>query len=102
MERLIADVENGTIGSWKQLHDRMDTLWEAYPAQREAHAYSVLCRLAGVDTLDEALWQQYLKRFDDIKAFIEEQKVASRKKDDTNPFRRMTYWDDDEMAAVME
>ena len=102
MERLIADVESGTIGSWKQLHERMDTLWQAYPAQREAHAYGILCRLANVDKLDESLWQQYQKRYTEIQNYIEEQKAISRHKDDVNPYRRMTYWDDDEMAAVME
>ena len=102
MEQLIADVENGTIGSWQQLHERMDTLWEAYPAQREAHAYSVLCRLAGVDQLDDTLWQQYQQRYADILAYIEEQKKVSRHKDEVNPFRNMTYWDDDERAAVLD
>lgn len=102
MEHLIADVENGTINSWQQLHERMDALWEAYPAQRAAHAYSVLCRLAGADSIDETLWQHYHQRYDAIQAFIEEQKASSRCKDDINPFRRMTYWDDDERVAVLE
>ncbi len=101
MEQLIADVESGAIGSWQQLHDRMDTLWETYPAQREAHAYGVLCELANVDQLDETLWQQYQQRYADIQAYIEEQKKVSRHKDEVNPFRNMTYWDDDERAAVL-
>ena len=102
MEQLITDVESGVIDSWQALHARMDALWQAYPAQREAHAYSVLCRLAGVDHLDEALWNQYLKRYADIQAYIEEQKTASRHKDEVNPFRNMTYWDADECAAVLD
>jgi hypothetical protein len=102
MEQLITDVENGVIDSWHALHARMDALWQAYPAQREAHAYNVLCRLAGVDHLDESLWNQYLKRYADIQAYIEEQKTASRHKDEVNPFRNMTYWDDAERAAVLE
>ena len=102
MEHLIADVESGAIDSWKAIHERFDNLWEAYPAQREAHAYGVLCKLAGVDKLDEPLWQQYQKRYADIQAYIEEQKQASRHKDEVNPFRNMTYWDDDERAAVLD
>lgn len=102
MEKLIADVENGIISNWRQLHDRMDTLWDAYPARREAHAYGVLCRLAGVETLSNDLWQRYQQRYAEIQKFIEEQKVASRHKDEVNPFRNMTYWDDDERAAVLE
>ena len=102
MEQLIADVESGAINSWEALHGRMDALWQAYPAQRDAHAYSVLCRLAGVDRIDEALWQRYPQRYGEIQQYIEEQKVASRHKDEVNPFRNMTYWDEAERAAVLE
>ena len=101
MEQLIADVENGAIGSWQQLHDRMDTLWQAYPAQRAAHAYGVLCELAGVNQLDDNLWARYRAQYADILNYIEQQKKASRDKDDVNPFRNMTYWDDDERQAVL-
>lgn len=102
MEQLISDVESGSIASWQQLHDRMDALWQAYPTQRDAHAYGVLCELAGVKELDEALWQRYQQRYAEIQNYIEEQKKASRHKDEVNPFRNMTYWDDDERAAVLE
>ena len=102
MEQLIADVESGVLGDWKAIRARFDALWEAYPAQREAHAYSVLCRLAGVDTLTDDLWQQYQKRYIEIQNYIEEQKVASRHKDEVNIFRNMTYWDDAERAAVLD
>ena len=101
MERLIADVESGALDSWKAVHERFHAPWAAYPAQRRAHAYGVLCRLAGVEKLDERLWQDYSKRFADIRNYVEEQKVESRRKDDVNPYRNMTYWDDDERAAVL-
>ncbi len=102
MEQLIADVESGVLGDWKTIRARFDTLWEDYPTQREKHAYGVLCRLAGVETLTDELWQQYQKRYAEIQKYIEEQKVASRHKDEINPFRNMTYWDDAERAAVLD
>ena len=101
MERLIADVERGAIDGWEDLHKRMDSLWEAYSAQRMNHAYGVLCRLAGVELLDEDLWQQFRQRYERILLYVEEQKKASREKDNVNPFRRMTYWDDAEREAVI-
>ncbi len=101
MEKLIADIESGIIGSWDAVHARFDALWEAYPAQRKAHAYSVLCRLAGTDRIDDTQWQHFRQRYADIQAYIEEQKVTSRHKDDVNTFRNMTYWDDAERDAVM-
>ncbi|MCR5589112.1 MAG: DUF4954 family protein [Bacteroidales bacterium] len=101
MEQLIADVEKGALDSWEAIHGRFDALWEAYPAAREAHAYGVLCRLAGTEKLDDAQWQRYQQRYAEIQNYIEEQKVASRHKDEVNPFRNMTYWDDDERQAVL-
>ena len=102
MERLIADVEGGVLDSWTAIRGRMDSLWDAYPVQRKAHAYGVLCRLAKADRLDESLWQHYRQRYAEIQDYIEEQKVASRRKDEVNPFRNMTYWDDAERAAVLD
>ena len=100
MEQLIADVESGVLDNWDAVHGRFDALWASYPARRQAHAYGVLCRLAGVEKLDDALWQYYRQRYADIQKYIEEQKAASRRKDDVNPYRSMTYWDAAERDAV--
>lgn len=102
MEQLIADVENGVLGNWDDIHARLNDLWQKrYPSQRLAHAYGVLCELAGVDKLDEATWQQYLKRHEGILRFIEEKRDESRQKDIDNAYRNMTYWDDAEREAVL-
>jgi hypothetical protein len=102
MEQLIADVENGSLRNWDDIHDRFNTLWgDHYKAQKLAHCYGMLCRLAGVDTLDKDLWQQYLTRYNNILDYIDEQKELSRRKDKENTFRNMTYWDDAEREAVL-
>ncbi len=101
MEQLIADVENGGIGSWQALNSRLDELWKQYPARRLRHAYGVLTALAGRREIGADEWQKLLQRYADIQAYIEEQKTASREKDDVNPYRRMTYWDDAERDAVL-
>lgn len=102
VEQLIADVEKGEITGWEDIHRRIDTIWKDYPAQRLAHAYSVLCLLAGVESLTEEQWNEFQERYKAIISYIEEQKILSRKKDDTNPFRQMTYWDVQERESVME
>jgi hypothetical protein len=102
MEQLIADVENGTLGSWDDINRRLDALWQAYPAQRDAHAYHVLCALEGTDSLDDARWQRLLDRYNAIQQYVDEQIRLSRHKDEVNPYRNMTYWDADEAAAVLE
>jgi hypothetical protein len=102
MEQIIADVESGVIGSWQQLHERMDTLCQAYPTLVCAHAYNVLCTLSGTSTLDETSWQRFRARYSEIQVYVERQKLASRKKDNENPYRSMTFWDDAERDAVIE
>ena len=101
MERLIADVENGTLDSWDAIRARFDALWAEYPARRVKHAYGVLSAILGVGAIDESSWRNLLKRYDEIQNHIEEQKRESRRKDEENPFRNMTYWDDDERVAVL-
>ena len=101
-EQLIADIESGRLDNWDAVHRRLDALWQAYPVQRAAHAYSVLCTLEGTPTLDDVQRRRLLDRYAAIQAYIDEQKVASRRKDDENPFRRMTYWDAAEEAAVLQ
>lgn len=101
MERLIAAVEKGEVKDWKGLNMRLDELWRQYPEERDAHAYDVLCRLAGVEELDERLWEGYRARYEEIKEYVARQVKASRQKDNENRFRRMMCWDEDEWQAVM-
>ena len=101
MEQLIAEVEKGSVRNWDEIHERMDAFWKNYPAQRVAHAYGVLCQLAETKSLTETQWHAFQEEYRRICSYIEEQKVASRQKDDANPFRRMTYWDDREWDSVM-
>ena len=102
MEQLISDTQSGVIGSWHELHQRMDTLWQCYPSQVCAHAYMTLCSLIGAESIDEPLWQTLTARHHEILADIERRRTDSRRKDDTNTFRRMTCWDDAEYDAVFK
>ena len=101
MTALIADIENGTLDSWEAIHSRFDKLWEAYPAQKERHCYQVLCHLSQKRSLDAEEWNNYRAHYQRIQQYIADQKVISRKKDDSNEFRHATYWNDAEMNAVL-
>ena len=79
-----------------------DQLWEAYPAAKRRHAYQVLCHLSQKQHLDNEEWSRYQADYSRIRQFIADQKVLTRKKDDTNEFRHMTYWNDAEMHAVLD
>ena len=102
IQRLISDIENGTLSSWEDIHGRFDQLWESYPEQKRQHAYQVLCHLSQMKNLTDEEWARYESEYSRIKQFVADQKVLTRKKDDDNEFRHMTYWNDAEMHAVLD
>ena len=102
MQQLIADIENGTLASWDDIHARFDTLWQGYPAAKQRHAYQVLCHLAQKRSLDAEEWTRFRADYGRICQYVEDQKKLSRKKDDDNQFRHMTYWNDAEMHTVLD
>lgn len=102
MEQLLDDIESRKLGSWQTIHERLDELWKRYPADKAKHAYQVLCELSQLSALDEKEWNMYCARFAQIERFVQDQIVLTRKKDDDNEFRKMTYWNEQEMQRVLE
>ena len=101
LEHMMADIEEGRLSSWEQVHERFDTLWQQYPDQKRRHAYQLLCMLAGVKSLGDEQWGRYLTRYDELCHYVADQVRVTREKDEQNPFRRMTYRNDAEMQAVL-
>ena len=102
VDSLIAAIEQGTVASWEQVHACYDEWWSEYASLRQRHAYQTLCLLSERRNLNEELWQQYRKRYKTILHFVEDEIKITREKDNTNPYRRMTYRNDKEMDAVLE
>ena len=100
-DRLIAEIENHVINSWEEIHQRLDSLWQQYPEAKCKHAYQMLCELSQRQSLNEQDWQQYLSRFAQIQQYVTDQVRLTRQKDETNEFRKMTYWNEGEMDAVL-
>ncbi len=101
MDLMLNDIERGEIGSWADLHKRMDDLWADYPEQRARHAYGVLCQLAQKNSLDEADWQHYSREYARIQQLVRDRISESRRKDADNEFRQATYWNMEEMKNVL-
>lgn len=101
LEQLIGDIEAGRLSTWDQIHERMDILWNQYPAMLHSHAYSLLCHLESTDCIDEKRWQRLQKRYENIKQYVADQVRITREKDNNNPFRQMTYDTMEEMYAVL-
>lgn len=100
LETLFADVREGRIGSWKELHARYDTLWEEYPLDKLRHALMSLQDL-WASPLSKALWEKSLKEAERIQRYILEGVMNSRRKDYENPFRKATFRNAEEQKAVV-
>ncbi len=101
MDRMLDDIEKGVIGSWNDVHKRMDDLWTAYAADKRKHAYGVLCELAQKKALSDSDWQYFVARHTQIKQLVHDRIGASRQKDADNEFRQTTFWNTAEMNEVI-
>ncbi len=101
LDELMGDIEQGRITTWEEVHARYDAWWEAYPEQCRRHAYQILCDLSGCRTLTAEQWQHYLQQYETLRRFVADQVRITRAKDDSNPFRQMTYRNDAEMREVI-
>jgi hypothetical protein len=101
LDTLRADIGDGKLSSWDDIHKRYDLLWQSYPLEKQRHAFATLCALLGTESPTLAQWRTALDRAIQIKTHICEQVFLSRQKDDDNPFRRATFRNAEEMAATI-
>lgn len=102
VDGLIADIEQGKVTNWAEIHQRYEQWWGEYPSLCRKHAYQTLCELCKVRTIGETEWQGLLQRYATLRGFVADQVRRSRQKDEENPYRKMTYRNDAEMKAVLE
>ena len=100
-DRLLADIENGSLSSWRDIEARLDQLWADYPDRLADHAYAVLCHLAQKNRLDDDDRRRFDSQYAAIKQLVADRIAASRKKDADNEFRQSTFWNTAEMHAVL-
>lgn len=103
VDRLRADIRNGVLNSWEDIHQRYDELWKSYQLEKLHHAYFSLLFLYkdDTDTLTPEIWRENLEKSIRIKQFICDETYKSRKKDYDNPFRNATFRNEEEKIAVI-
>jgi hypothetical protein len=101
VDRLRKDVAGGNLGSWDDIHHRYDELWEAYPLQKQRHAFAVYLLLSGGSAPAREEWHRFLDRGMEIQELRRDRVYESRKKDYDNPFRHATYRTETEMVAAL-
>jgi hypothetical protein len=101
VDRLRRRIAAGELNTWPAVHEAYDRLWESYPLEKQHHAFAALVDLLGVEALTPAAWSGALDEAVRIQESICRQVRRSRAKDFENPFRRLTFRNDEEMRAVL-
>ena len=103
VDQLRADIREGKLNNWDEIHRRYDALWQDYPAEKMRHAYFALMFLYkdDADVLTKEMWHENLEKAICIQHFICDQVYESRKKDYDNEFRNATFRNEAEKIAVI-
>jgi len=100
-DHLRTEIGSGALKSWDEIHDQYDRLWEAYPLEKQRHAFAVLRYMYDDREPSPADWKNALKKCKTIQEYVRDQVYSSRKKDFENPFRQATYRSLEEMTATI-
>lgn len=100
-DRIRADIRDGKLTSWKDIHKRYNDIWRRYPLDKLRHAYLSLCYMLEVDEIGASDWQKAIDAEIRIQEYIRDQVYLTRKKDYDNPFRRATYRNEEEMVKAV-
>lgn len=100
---LIADIKNGKLNTWSQIHKRYHLWSQEYIADKLKHALSTLSEITAipVEKWDKDFVQECLFKSLETKKWICAEIENSRAKDYENPFRRLTYESMEEMEMVI-
>ena len=103
VDQLRADIRDGVLNTWDEIHHRYDELWKDYQHEKLRHAYFALMFLYkdDADVMTEEMWKENLDKAIEIQHYICDQVYLSRKKDYDNEIRSATFRNDEEKIAVV-
>ena len=96
-------IKNSQVNSWDELHNAYTLQGEKYPSQKMQHALISLFEVEAINASDinAAQLNNWLDKAVEITTSITHRISESRKKDYTNPFRKMIYDSQAEMNDVL-
>ena len=102
-DQLRADIRDGKLNTWNEIHHRYDELWKDYQHEKLRHAYFSLMFLYkdDADVMTEEMWRENLDKAIRIQHYICDQVYLSRKKDYDNEIRSATFRNEEEKIAVV-
>ena len=103
VDQLRADIRDGVLNTWEEIHQRYNKLWIDYQQEKLRHAYFALMFLYkdDADVMTEEMWHENLDKAMLIQQYICNQVYESRKKDYDNEIRSTTFRNEAEKLAVV-
>ncbi len=101
LEILRKDIVQEKYASWKEIHAQYRVLWNDYEFDNCLCALHVMRFLTGSKEISANIWNAYIDKSIEIRAFIEEQIYKTKLKDYTNDFRSITYRNEEERLAIL-
>ncbi|MDC7249182.1 MAG: DUF4954 family protein [Sphaerochaetaceae bacterium] len=101
VDKLREDINSGVLNSWEDVHNRYKQWDEDYEREKVANALGVLKVSLKVDYIDEKTWTIIKERAKNTRLYIENQVFETRVKDYNNPFRSITFRNDEERDIVL-
>lgn len=103
IEKLIAQIHQGKVKSWEQVHAFYKEQGDRYAQEKFVHAMAALQSVYGIHLkkIKPADMQQLLQQSLAVKTWMTEGIYVSRAKDYKNPFRKMVYETTAEMNKVL-
>ncbi len=101
--RLKNNIKSNKINSWDKVHQFYIAQGENYEKDKSAHAFASLLELWNITSsaFTAEFFNKLMKETLSTKSWINDQVLETRKKDHTNPFRKMIYDNQVEMDKVL-
>lgn len=102
-EKLRENIHAGKVKSWNDIHNFYELQSSLYPEQKLKHAIASLIELGALSKkqFSKSILKELIAEAIESKKWILEGIKSSRKKDYTNPFRKMVFANDAEMDKVI-
>lgn len=100
VDRLRADIREGKLKNWKEIHRRYNDIWKRYPHDKLRHAFLSLGYMMRNCDITSEEWNRAIDDEIRIRRYMCEQVYLTRKKDYDNSYRKATYRNEAEMLAA--
>ena len=103
IDQMCDKIKDGIINSWDNVHAYYDSCERNYELYKTRYALYILERLYSRPILDftKEIWQDIVNDVTVVATDMYKDSIYSRQKDYTDPFRAMTYENQEEMTAVL-